>query len=71
MTSGQSSSKSKSSNRRFVANNFTSEAGIGFSDCVFALPLTDKLRDVPFGGLLVAVDDCEVDRDIIGTFGYT
>ena len=45
MILGQSSRKLKSSNRRFVTNNLTSEAGIGFDgglDVVFVL--IDKLR---------------------------
>jgi hypothetical protein len=68
---GQSSCKSKSNNRKFVTNNLTSGEGIGFSNGALLFVLTDRLREWPWLVLVVAVDDCEVDRDMLSPFGYT
>jgi hypothetical protein len=33
--------------------------------------LTDKLRETPWLVLVVAVDDCEVDRDMLSPFALS
>jgi hypothetical protein len=68
---GQSLLRSRSNNLKFVTKSLISDEGIGFSDCVFVFVLTDKLRVWPWLVLVVAVDDCEVDRDILSSFGHT
>jgi hypothetical protein len=62
---GQSLCKSKSSNRRFVTNTLTSCETAEFSDGALLLVLTDKLREWPWLVFEVAVDECEVDRDML------
>jgi hypothetical protein len=68
---GQSSRKSKSSNRKFVTKSLTSEVDAVFSDCGLLFVLTDKLRETPWLVLVVAVDDCEVDRDMLSPFALS
>jgi hypothetical protein len=42
-----------------------SDAGSGFSGCALACVLTDRLRERPLPVLVVAVDDCEAERDML------
>lgn len=66
---GQSFRRSKSSNRKFVTKSLTSEAGIGLSDCGLMVgAFTDALREWPCVVLVVAVDVCEVGRDMLSSF---
>lgn len=67
---GQSSLRSKSSNRKFVTNNLTSDAGIGFGGglvvTVFVVfVLTDWLRVWPRRVVAVTLEACEVGRDMV------
>jgi hypothetical protein len=66
---GQSSLKSKSSSRKFVTNNLTSEAGIGLGGglvVVFVVfVLIDRLRVLPRRVEAVALEACEVGRDMV------
>lgn len=73
MIPGQSLRKSRSNNRRFVTKSFTSDTGSGFNGCGCDLlfVLTDKLRDKPWLVFVVAVDDCEVDRDMLSLFAFS
>lgn len=68
---GQSLFKSKSNNLKFDTKILTSIAGDGFSGCGLAFVLTDKLRETPCVVVLVAVDDCEVDRDMLSLFALS
>lgn len=69
---GQSFRWSKSSSRRFVTNILTSEAGIGLSGCgLVADAFTDRLREWPWVGFAVAVDVCEVGRDMLSSVAWS
>ena len=69
MISGQSSRRSKSSKRRFVTKSRTSDAGSGFRDCGLVFVLSDMLRDKPLLVVVVAVEDVDVDLDMLKTCG--
>lgn len=68
---GQSFLRSRSSKRRLVTKILIPDAGSGFSDCALVVVLTDKLRARPLLVVVVAVEDCDIERDMSWQPGTT
>jgi hypothetical protein len=68
---GQSSRKSKSSNRRLVTKSLISGVDMGFTTWGLGIDLTDKVREWPFAVAVVAVEAVDGGRDMVAIAVHT